>query len=141
MYSVTKIKYMWSQSQSPFLKGEKWILRWVGGGGGYLEYLKREWNRKKWRGNKNFKKWGQTGSRCGCPKKGGDETLYKLWWFVIFFIFWRKYFLSPTYYFFNFYITLFDINFKFWVKFWKFVRNFFCWRFITKILSAKAFRA
>ena len=109
MYSVTKIKYMWSQSQSPFLKGEKWILRW---GGGYLEYLKREWNRKKWRGNKNFKKWGQTGSKCGCPKKGGDETLYKLWWFVIFFIFWRKYFLSPTYYFFNFYITLFDINFK-----------------------------
>ena len=50
-------------------------------------------------GNKNFK---QAGSRCGCPKKGGDETVYKLWWFVVFFVFWRKYFFITNLLFFQF---------------------------------------
>ena len=36
-----------------------------------MKYLKREWNRKEGRGNKDFKKSGQPGSRGGCLKKGG----------------------------------------------------------------------
>ena len=40
------------------------------GGGNCLKYLERECNRKEGRGNKGFKKGGQTGSRCGCLKKG-----------------------------------------------------------------------
>ena len=40
-------------------------------GGDCLKYLKREWNRKEGRWNKDFKKGGQTGSRGGCLKKGG----------------------------------------------------------------------
>ena len=35
------------------------------------EGVKRGWNRKEGRGNKDFKKWGgQAGSRGGCLKKG-----------------------------------------------------------------------
>ena len=41
------------------------------GRGNCLKYLKRWWNRKKGRGNKNFKKVGQAGSRGGCLKNGG----------------------------------------------------------------------
>ena len=42
------------------------------GGGSCLKYLKRRWNRKEGRGNKDFKKGeGQAGSRVGCLKKGG----------------------------------------------------------------------
>ena len=42
------------------------------GGGNCVKYLKREWNRKEGRGNKDFKKGGgQAGSRGGCLKKGG----------------------------------------------------------------------
>ena len=44
------------------------------GGGKCLKYLKKGWNRKKGRGNKDFKKWGQAGLRGGCLKKGA-ETL------------------------------------------------------------------
>ena len=39
------------------------------GGGNSLKYLKRGWNRKEGRGNKDFKKEGKAGSRCGCLKK------------------------------------------------------------------------
>ena len=39
------------------------------GGGNYLKYLKRGWNRKEGRGNKDFKKGEQAGSRGGCFKK------------------------------------------------------------------------
>ena len=43
------------------------------GGGNSLKYLKRGWNRKEGRGNKDFKKEGKAGSRRGCLKKGvGD---------------------------------------------------------------------
>ena len=51
------------------------------GGGNCLKYLKRGWNRKEWRGNKDFKKGGQAGSRGGCLKKGGGDagTPYELW--------------------------------------------------------------
>ena len=43
--------------------------------GNCLKYLKRGWNRKEGRGNKDLKKEGQTGSRGGCLKKGkGAET-------------------------------------------------------------------
>ena len=44
------------------------------GGGNSLKYLKRGWNRKEGRGNKDFKKGGQAGSRGGCLKKGGNGT-------------------------------------------------------------------
>ena len=38
--------------------------------GNFLKYLKRGWNRKEGRGNKDFKKGGgQAGSRSGCVKK------------------------------------------------------------------------
>ena len=37
-----------------------------------MKYLKRGWNRKKGRGNKDIlKRGGVAGSRCGCLKKGG----------------------------------------------------------------------
>ena len=40
-------------------------------GGNCLKYLKREWNRKEEKGNKDFKKRGQAGSRGGCALKRG----------------------------------------------------------------------
>ena len=41
------------------------------GGGNCLKHLKRGWNRKEGRGNKDFKKGGgQAGSRVGFLKKG-----------------------------------------------------------------------
>ena len=43
------------------------------GGGNCLKYLKRGWNRKEGRENKDFKKGGQAGSRGGCLRKGGDS--------------------------------------------------------------------
>ena len=39
-------------------------------GGNCLKYLKRGWNRKEWRGNKDFKE-GASWSRAGCLKMGG----------------------------------------------------------------------
>ena len=47
------------------------------GGGNYLKYLKRGWNRKEGRRNKDFKKGGQAGSRGGCLRKGGVGTLLR----------------------------------------------------------------
>ena len=46
------------------------------GGENCVKYLKREWNRKKGRGNKDRKKGGrgQAGSRGGCLKKGVAGT-------------------------------------------------------------------
>ena len=41
------------------------------GRGNCLKYFKREWNRIEGRGNKDFKKEGQAGSRRGCLKKKG----------------------------------------------------------------------
>ena len=32
---------------------------------GTVKYLKKGWNRKEWRGNKNFKKWGKLGQGVG----------------------------------------------------------------------------
>ena len=43
------------------------------GGGDCLKYLKTGWNRKEERGNKDFKKGGNTGSRGGCLKKRGGD--------------------------------------------------------------------
>ena len=40
------------------------------GGGNCLKYLKRWWNRKDGRGNKDFKKGEQAESRDGSLKKG-----------------------------------------------------------------------
>ena len=51
-------------------------------GGNCPKYLKREWNRKQGRENKDFKKGGggQAESRGGCLKKeGGQEPPYELW--------------------------------------------------------------
>ena len=42
-----------------------------------MKYLKRGWDRKKGRGNKDFKKWGQAGSRGGWIKNG-REPPYEL---------------------------------------------------------------
>ena len=47
-------------------------------GGTKIKYLKRGWNRKEGRGNKDFRNGGQLGSRVGCLKKGGLEPPYKL---------------------------------------------------------------
>ena len=44
------------------------------GGGDCLKYLKRGWNRKEVRDNKDFKKGVQAGSRGGCLKKRGAGT-------------------------------------------------------------------
>ena len=41
-------------------------------GGNCLKYLKRGWDRKDGRGNKDFKKGASAGSRSWCLKKGGD---------------------------------------------------------------------
>ena len=42
------------------------------GGGNYLKYPKRGWNRKEGRGNKEFKKGGgMLGQGVGALKKGG----------------------------------------------------------------------
>ena len=35
-----------------------------------LKYLKREWNRKEGRGNKDFKKGGKLGEEMGASEKG-----------------------------------------------------------------------
>ena len=50
------------------------------GRGNCLKYLKRGWNKKEGRGNRDFKKrsGGQAGSRGGCLKKGTVEPLYEL---------------------------------------------------------------
>ena len=45
------------------------------GGGNCLKYLKKGWNRKEGRGNEDFKKVGQVGSRDGYLKKGGWKPL------------------------------------------------------------------
>ena len=42
-----------------------------GGGGNCLKYLKRGWNRKEGRGNKDFKKRGKLGQGVGALKRGG----------------------------------------------------------------------
>ena len=42
------------------------------GGGNCLKYLKRRWNRKEGRGNKDFKKSWKAGSRGGCLKTEGS---------------------------------------------------------------------
>ena len=49
------------------------------GGGNCLKYLKRGWNRKEGRENKDFKKGGQAGSRGGCLRMGGLKPPYELW--------------------------------------------------------------
>ena len=53
-------------------------IRAVGGcvrvGGDYLRYLKKGWNKKEGRGNKDFKKEGKAGSRGECLKKRGAGT-------------------------------------------------------------------
>ena len=43
--------------------------------GDCLKYLKMGWNEKEGRGNKDFKKRRQAGSRDGCLKKGGWNPL------------------------------------------------------------------
>ena len=41
------------------------------GGGNCLKYLKRGWNRKEERGNKEFKKGAKLGQGLGALKRGG----------------------------------------------------------------------
>ena len=57
-----------------------------GGGGDCQKYLKRAWNRKQGRGNKDFKKGRQAGSMGGCLKKRGTgtplRTMGKGRWFI-----------------------------------------------------------
>ena len=50
----------------------RWGLR--EGGRNCLKYLKRGCNRNEGRGNKDFKKRGQAGSRVRCLKSGGGEA-------------------------------------------------------------------
>ena len=45
------------------------------GQGNCLRYLNRGWDRKEGRGNKDFKKVGQAGSRGGCIKRGAGTPL------------------------------------------------------------------
>ena len=45
---------------------------------GTVKYLKKGWNRKEWRGNKNFKKWVKLGQGVGALKRGLLPP-YKLW--------------------------------------------------------------
>ena len=45
------------------------------GGRNCVKYLKSGWNRKEGRGNKNFKKGGQAGSKGGYLKEGALEPL------------------------------------------------------------------
>ena len=48
---------------------------WQEGWGNCLKYLKKEWNRKEGKGDKDFKKVEQAGSRGGaCLKKRGGGT-------------------------------------------------------------------
>ena len=47
------------------------------GRGNCLKYLKMGWSRKEGRGNKDFKKGRQAGSRGGCLKKRGGWDLLK----------------------------------------------------------------
>ena len=42
--------------------------------GSSLKYLKSGWNKKEGRGNKDFKKLGEAGSRGGCLKEMGAGT-------------------------------------------------------------------
>ena len=44
------------------------------GGGNCVKYLKRGWNRKDGKGNKDLKKGGQPGSKGGYLKKGEAGT-------------------------------------------------------------------
>ena len=53
------------------------------GRGNCLKYFKREWNRIEGRGNKDFKKEGQAGSRRGCLKKRGAGTPLRTMVFVM----------------------------------------------------------
>ena len=46
-----------------------------GGGGDCLKYLKRGWNRKEGRGNKDFKNGGKLGQGVGALKSGELEPL------------------------------------------------------------------
>ena len=46
-----------------------------GGGRNRLKYLKRGWNRKEERGNKDFKKKGKLGQGVGALKEGGWNPL------------------------------------------------------------------
>ena len=43
-----------------------------------LKYLKREWNRKEGRGNKDFKKGGKLGQGVSALKRRGLEPPYEL---------------------------------------------------------------
>ena len=54
------------------------------GGGNCLKHLKRWWEKKEGRQNKDFKKGWQAGSRGECLKKGGGglEPPYELCIFV-----------------------------------------------------------
>ena len=53
------------------LKGMRGLCE---GGGNCLKCLKRGWNRKEERGNKDFKKGGQLGQGVGTLKKRGTGT-------------------------------------------------------------------
>ena len=45
------------------------------GGGNCIKYLKRGWNRKEGKGNKNFKKEGKLDQEVGALKRGAGTPL------------------------------------------------------------------
>ena len=49
------------------------------GGGNCQKYLKRRWNRKEGRGNKDFENGVKLGEGVGALKRGGLEPPYELW--------------------------------------------------------------
>ena len=56
-----------------------------------MKYLKREWNRKEGRGNKDSKKVGNLGQGVAALKRaGGLEPLYEVWTCRYLTIFWLK---------------------------------------------------
>ena len=58
---------MWTQSQSPFLKGEKWILRW---GGAIWNTLRGSGIEKSGEETKILKSGGKLGQSVGVLKRG-----------------------------------------------------------------------
>ena len=115
--------------------------------GDYLKYLKRRWNRKGGRGNKDFRKRGQAGSRGGCLKKREAGTPF---WIVY------NDLKSPAdfdtksiirrLFAFNFFFSwlVFQMLFKPWIqypeqrqKYWIFVNNQCCYIFFNQNYYSK----
>ena len=77
--SRNKPACMFKEDRSVRLGQEGVCLR--EGGGNCLKYLKRGWNRKEGRGNKNFKKRSKLGQRVGTLKKRGWHLFTNHGWY------------------------------------------------------------